>query len=150
MPSTPGGSRRAIWCCWRRSGPGSRWGRCCCGGVFEPSRLCVLCVHSAVNNQTAAIDHDRALNSLRSLKRLLDEAFRVPGTNIRFGWDPIIGLLPWVGDLMTALFSCAIIVQAHRMRLPRVVVVRMMLNVAIDVVIGVVPLVGDAADVFWK
>jgi hypothetical protein len=105
-------------------------------------------VSSVVESVNA--DHDRALNSLRSLKRLLDEAFRVPGTNIRFGWDPIIGLVPWVGDFLTALFSCAIIVQAHRMRLPGVVVVRMMLNVAIDVVIGVVPLVGDAADVFWK
>jgi len=98
----------------------------------------------------AALDHDRPLNALRSLQRFLDEAFRVPGTNFRFGWDPIIGLVPWVGDLLTALFSCAIIVQAHRMRLPRVVVLRMFLNVVIDVVIGIVPVVGDAADVFWK
>ena len=97
-----------------------------------------------------ASDHDRALQALRSLKRLLDEAFRVPGTNITFGWDPIIGLVPWAGDLLTALLSCAIIVQAHRMRIPRVVVVRMLLNVAVDFVIGVVPVVGDVADVFWK
>jgi hypothetical protein len=103
-----------------------------------------------VNEQPVGIDHGRALQSLRSLKRLLDEAFRVPGTNIRFGWDPIIGLLPWVGDLLTALFSCAIIVQAHRMRIPRVVVVRMMLNVGLDLVIGIIPFIGDAADVFWK
>jgi hypothetical protein len=96
------------------------------------------------------MDHERPLEALRSLKRLLDEAFRVPGTNIRFGWDPIIGLVPWVGDLLTALFSCAIIVQAHRMRIPRVVVVRMLINVGLDVLIGVVPVVGDVADVFWK
>jgi len=81
---------------------------------------------------------------------LLDEAFRVPGTSIRFGWDPIIGLVPWVGDLLTALFSCAIVVQAHRMRLPRVVQLRMLLNIGIDVVVGIVPVVGDIADVFWK
>jgi hypothetical protein len=74
----------------------------------------------------------------------------VPGTSIRVGWDPIIGLVPWAGDLLTALLSCAIIIHAHQMRLPRVVQLRMLLNVAIDLVIGAVPLVGDAADVFWK
>jgi hypothetical protein len=95
-------------------------------------------------------DLARRLDALRSLKRWLDEAFRVPGTAIRFGWDPIIGLVPGVGDLLTALFSGAIILQAHRMRLPRVVILRMLLNVVIDLAVGVVPLVGDAADVFWK
>jgi hypothetical protein len=103
-----------------------------------------------VSQPSVASDHDRPLDALRSLKRLLDEAFRVPGTRIRFGWDPIIGLVPWVGDLLTAVFSCAIIVQAHRMRIPRVVVVRMLLNVGLDLLIGIVPVVGDVADVFWK
>ena len=88
--------------------------------------------------------------ALRSLQRLLDDAFRVPGTSIRFGWDPLIGLVPWIGDVLTAIFSCAIIVQAHHMRVPRVVQMRMVLNVAIDVLVGVVPLIGDVADVFWK
>jgi hypothetical protein len=103
-----------------------------------------------VSPPVVASDHVRALNALRSLKRVLDEAFRVPGTNITFGWDAIIGLVPWAGDVLTSLLSCAIIVQAHRMRIPRVVVVRMLLNVALDFVIGVVPVVGDIADVFWK
>ena len=82
--------------------------------------------------------------------RLLDEAFRVPGTNLRFGWDPIIGLVPWVGDVITAVVGCAIVVQAHQMRIPRVIQLRMLLNIGIDVLIGVVPFLGDAADVFWK
>src|SRR5207244_8237412 len=90
------------------------------------------------------------MNALRALKRLLDEAFRVPGTNVRFGWDPIIGLVPWAGDLFTALLSCAILVQAHQMRIPRVVQLRMLINIAIDVLVGVVPIVGDIADLFWK
>jgi hypothetical protein len=90
------------------------------------------------------------MDALRSMKRWLDEAFRVPGTAIRFGWDPVIGLVPWVGDLLTALFSSAIILQAHQMRLPRVVILRMLFNVAIDLVVGVVPLFGDVADAFWK
>ena len=97
-----------------------------------------------------AVNEARRLESLRALMRWLDEAFRVPGTTIRFGWDPIIGLVPWVGDVLTALLSLAIVVQAHRMRIPRIVQMRMLLNVAIDVGLGVVPLVGDVADVFWK
>ena len=92
----------------------------------------------------------KRLESLRSMQRLLDEAYRVPGTSIRFGWDALIGLVPWVGDLTTALMSCAIVVQAHHMRVPRVVQLRMVLNVAIDIVIGIVPVFGDVADVFWK
>jgi hypothetical protein len=90
------------------------------------------------------------MDALRALRRWLDEAFRIPGTSLRFGWDPIIGLVPWAGDLVTALLSLAIITQGHRMRLPRVVQLRMLLNVVIDVCFGVIPLVGDVADLFWK
>jgi hypothetical protein len=93
---------------------------------------------------------ERRLTALRSLKAWLDEAFRVPGTNLRFGWDPLIGLVPWVGDLLTALMGGAIVLQAHQMRIPRVVQMRMLGNVAIDLVAGAIPFLGDAADFFWK
>jgi hypothetical protein len=93
---------------------------------------------------------EQRLNALRSLKGWLDEAFQVPGTSLRFGWDPLIGLVPWVGDLLTALMSGAIVLQAHHMRLPRVVQLRMLGNVAVDLIAGAIPLVGDAADFFWK
>jgi uncharacterized protein DUF4112 len=81
---------------------------------------------------------------------LLDEAFRVPGTRIRFGWDAIVGLVPWAGDVLTATLGVAILVSAHRRRVPGIIVVRMLLNLAIDLVIGLVPFAGDVADVFWK
>jgi hypothetical protein len=90
------------------------------------------------------------LETLRKLRWFLDEAFRVPGTSIRVGWDPIIGMVPWAGDLFTALLSCAIVLHAHRLRLPRIVQLRMLMNVAIDLLVGAIPVVGDAADVFWK
>jgi hypothetical protein len=90
------------------------------------------------------------IEALRKLQWFLDEAFRVPGTSIRVGWDPIIGLVPWAGDLLTALLSCAIVFQAHQMRLPRIVQLRILMNVAIDLLIGAIPGVGDAADAFWK
>ena len=90
------------------------------------------------------------LGSLRTLQRLLDEAFRVPGTRIRFGWDAIVGLIPWAGDVLTALLGVAVLVSAHRMRVPGIVQVRMLLNLAIDLLIGLVPFAGDIVDVFWK
>ena len=93
---------------------------------------------------------DRRLEGLRVWQRLLDNAFRVPGTRIRFGWDPIIGLVPWVGDAVTALFGSVIIFHAYHLRLPRIVQLRMLINIVIDVAIGIVPFFGDVADVFWK
>ena len=96
------------------------------------------------------MDHASRMQAIRAWRTLLDSAFRVPGTQIRFGWDPIIGLVPWVGDVATALFACALIVQAHQMRVPRVVQLRMLINVAADVLLGLVPIFGDVADVFWK
>jgi hypothetical protein len=96
------------------------------------------------------VNTDERMRSLRSLQRLLDEAFRVPGTSLRFGWDPLIGMVPWLGDALTAVLSCALILQAHHMRVPRVVQLRMLMNVAIDVIVGAVPFLGDIADAFWK
>jgi hypothetical protein len=93
---------------------------------------------------------ERRIDGLRVWQRLLDSAFRVPGTGIRFGWDPIIGLVPWVGDAVMALFGSVVIYHAYQLRLPRVVQLRMLINLAIDVAIGVIPFVGDVADVFWK
>ena len=90
------------------------------------------------------------MRALRSMQWWLDEAFRVPGTSMRVGWDPIVGLVPWAGDLLTAFMSCAIVLHAHRMRVPRIVQLRMLMNVAIDLLVGAIPLVGDAADAFWK
>src|SRR5262245_57882737 len=96
------------------------------------------------------MDTDARLRTLRQWQRLLDSAFRVPGTSIRFGWDPIIGVIPWVGDVTAAIMAGTLIVHAHRMRVPRVVQLRMLANVGIDMLVGAIPLLGDVADVFWK
>ena len=87
---------------------------------------------------------------LRRWSTLLDSVFAFPGSGIRFGWDPILGLVPGLGDVVTPLFSVAIVVTGMQLGMPRVVQLRMLLNVAIDAVVGAVPLVGDAFDVAWK
>ncbi|MGB2713392.1 MAG: DUF4112 domain-containing protein [Vicinamibacterales bacterium] len=90
------------------------------------------------------------LDALRRYAVLLDSQFRVPGTNIRFGLDAIIGLIPGLGDISTPIFAALLLVQGVRMRLPLVVQARMVLNAAIDMALGFVPLLGDLADIGFK
>jgi len=87
---------------------------------------------------------------LRAMSRLLDNAFTVPGTRYRFGLDALIGLVPGLGDAVSALFSGYLILQASRLGAPKSVVSRMVANVAVDTVVGWVPLLGDLFDVAWK
>lgn len=85
-----------------------------------------------------------------SLSRLLDTAFAVPGTNIRFGFDGLIGLVPGIGDTVTTALSLWLVYEAHQLGAPKHVLARMLGNVALDGVVGSVPLAGDVFDVMWK
>ena len=92
----------------------------------------------------------RTLAALRKWSVLLDSAFRVPGTQMTFGLDPILGLIPGLGDLTTPLFAGLLLLHAVRMKIPRVVQLRMVMNAAIDLLIGIIPVVGDLFDFGWK
>ena len=81
---------------------------------------------------------------------MFDSAFRIPGTQIRFGIDPILGLVPGVGDLASPVLSLFIIWQGARLRVPKVVLARMVFNALIDAISGVVPVLGDLFDFGWK
>ena len=81
---------------------------------------------------------------------MLDAAVRVPGTNIRFGLDAVLGLIPGAGDIAGAILSSFIIAQSARLGAPRSVLVRMVMNVAIDSIVGAVPILGDLFDIGWK
>jgi hypothetical protein len=93
---------------------------------------------------------DPALRALRKWAVLLDSAFQVPGTKLRFGLDPIVGLLPGAGDLVTGFFSVMILLHAVRLRIPKVVVARMVINAGLDLLAGAVPLIGDVFDAGFK
>jgi hypothetical protein len=93
---------------------------------------------------------DRALAALRRWSVLLDSAFRVPGTAVTFGLDPLLGLFPGLGDLATPIFSILLLLHSVRLRVPRIVQARMVLNAAIDFAIGAIPVLGDLFDVGWK
>jgi hypothetical protein len=100
--------------------------------------------------KSRVLSREETFDALRRWAVLLDSAFRVPGTRIRFGLDAIIGLIPGVGDLSTPVFAAMLLLQAVRMRLPLVVQARMVLNAAIDMVLGLVPVLGDLVDIGWK
>jgi hypothetical protein len=90
------------------------------------------------------------LESLDRIASILDDFIRIPFLNIRIGLDPILGLVPWVGDTLTALFSLYLIGSAIQYRAPKLVILRMAMNVAFDYLIGIIPFVGDASDFFVK
>jgi uncharacterized protein DUF4112 len=90
------------------------------------------------------------IERLRSLSRLLDVAVRIPGTDFRFGLDALIGLVPGLGDAVGAAFSGYIILQAARLRAPKSTLTRMIVNVALDTILGAIPLLGDLFDMGWK
>ncbi len=89
-------------------------------------------------------------STLHRLEILLDEAFHIPGTGIRFGLDGIIGLIPGVGDVLAGLLSLIIPLAAWVRGAPYVTLVRMAVNLGIGVLVGSVPVLGDIFDVFWK
>ena len=93
---------------------------------------------------------EQRLGLLRQVARLLDSAVLVPGTSFRFGLDPILGLIPGLGDLVSPLFTAGIIWQARDLGVPRVVIMRMIINVAIDTLVGLIPILGDLFDFAWK
>jgi hypothetical protein len=95
-------------------------------------------------HQPAQLEH------LRALSRLLDNAFVIPGTRYRFGLDALIGLVPGLGDAVSAVFSSYLVLQASRLGAPRSVVTRMIANIAVDTLVGWVPILGDLFDVAWK
>jgi hypothetical protein len=80
----------------------------------------------------------------------MDGAFRIPGLNIRVGLDPIIGLIPGIGDIVSTLVSLYVLAAAQRYGLPRITTLRMGLNIALDAIIGAIPVVGDLFDLTWK
>ncbi|MEM6252627.1 MAG: DUF4112 domain-containing protein [Cyanobacteria bacterium P01_D01_bin.156] len=92
----------------------------------------------------------RSLNRLRSLSRILDNAIAIPGLGYRVGLDPLIGLLPGGGDLMTGLISIYIVVEAARFGVPAATLGRMGFNIVLELLVGTMPVIGDLFDVAWK
>jgi hypothetical protein len=87
---------------------------------------------------------------LDNLAYFLDGAFKVPFLGWRFGFDFLLGLIPTVGDFATALVSFYILIAGVRYGVPKITLVRMGINILIDYMIGLFPIVGDVLDIFWR
>jgi hypothetical protein len=92
----------------------------------------------------------RNLETMRRWARIFDSAFRVPGTQLTFGIDPLLGLFPGIGDVVSPIFSLFLLWHGARLKVPKIVLARMVLNAAIDGGIGSIPVLGDAFDFAWK
>ncbi len=88
--------------------------------------------------------------NLDVLSRVLDTWFRVPGTKIRFGVDGIVGFVPGIGDLLGGMASCIIVLAAYFRGVPLITIARMVANLAIEVVAGLVPVLGNLFDIGWR
>ncbi|MBI5321135.1 DUF4112 domain-containing protein [Bradyrhizobium sp.] len=98
----------------------------------------------------APLTREQRLARLEALAKLLDVAFILPGTNIRYGIDGLIGLIPVIGDIITTAISLWLVREARALGAPWHVTARMLANVAVDGVVGIVPLAGDAFDVMFR
>ncbi|CAN5189649.1 hypothetical protein BH23GEM2_BH23GEM2_09790 [soil metagenome] len=112
------------------------------GPVYDPSAA-----QSARTGRATTTDQLRAA---RALTGVLDTALRIPGTRIRFGLDPLLGLVPGLGDVAGAAMAGYVVVLASRLGAPTPVLLRMLANLGVDTVLGAVPFLGDAFDVAWK
>lgn len=87
---------------------------------------------------------------VEALELLLERSFHIPGTKIPFGLDSIIGLVPVLGDLVTAAMGAYMVWEARNLGMSKWQLIRMTANVGVDTVLGAIPLVGDAFDLFWR
>ncbi|MBJ3761723.1 DUF4112 domain-containing protein [Maribius pontilimi] len=94
--------------------------------------------------------HAPRIARLDRLSRTLDTAFGIPGTRFRIGWDSLIGLVPGIGDALAFAPAAYIVLESHRMGLPRAKLVRQGVNCVLDLAVGSVPLIGDLFDMGFK
>ncbi len=97
-----------------------------------------------------APDFVKELDEVRRLAKLLDTRWKIPGIGVRFGIDPVLGLIPGAGDLVAGAISTYVIIKAHRLGAPKSMLVKMAGNVAVDTIVGSVPILGSVFDLFYK
>ena len=102
-----------------------------------------------MNDEQKELNEEKLLR-LKRLSHNLDEAFTLPGTERKIGIDPIIGLIPGGGDLIGGALSIYIMHAGIRMGMPRSVIIRMFGNIALEFIIGCIPIIGDLFDAMWK
>jgi hypothetical protein len=106
--------------------------------------------HARAHSAHPNFDKRAAVARLDALAKLFDTAFILPSTNIRFGVEAVMRLVPGIGDAAASALSCYLLYEAHRLEVPSPVFARMVANVAIEGVVGAVPFIGDLFDVGFR
>lgn len=109
-----------------------------------------MAVHGDVVGRSRTERFAAAERRIGRVTHVLDELVSVPGTSIKVGLDPVIGVIPIAGDALAALVGVWVIIEASRFGIPRVVLGRMLANLVLDLGIGAIPLIGDAYDLFFR
>jgi len=91
-----------------------------------------------------------AFERIDMLATVLDTAFILPGTDVRFGVESLLRLVPGAGDVLASALSCYLLYEARRLGVPRLLLARMAGNVVIEAIFGAVPIAGDAFDIFFR
>jgi hypothetical protein len=102
-----------------------------------------------IDDLPASVDR-AAVGRMRFVARVLDDSIRIPGTDVRIGLDPLLGVLPVAGDVASGVLSLYIVAESARLGVPYTTLVRMLAHIAIDVAGGSIPIVGDIFDAAWK
>jgi hypothetical protein len=111
---------------------------------------CGNCARSAARRNEKIQDRNEIRRRLERLAWLLDSSIPIPGTRFSIGLEALIGLVPFLGDLAGVILSSTILAEAARLGASRSVLARMALNVAVEGVVGLIPLAGDVFDAAWK
>ena len=109
-----------------------------------------MTVHGQVVGRSRTERFHAAERRILAMSHMLDELVRVPGTSVKLGVDPLVGLIPVVGDIAAAVPGAWLIMEAWRFGIPHVVLGRMVVNLTVDLGIGAIPLIGDVYDIFFR
>ena len=115
----------------------------CCGYNLDPDPS-TLPMPDLTEEQT------RIYKDLQRIQYVMDDAVTIPCLNRKVGLDPLVGLLPFIGDFASAMVSCVLIARAKKVGISGYTMTRMFLNVCIDAAVGTIPLLGDLFDVGWQ
>lgn len=107
-------------------------------------------LNAAADTNMTEAEREAALQRLRRFATLMDSAVSVPGTSVTMGLESLIGLVPVAGDFAGGLLSCYVLFEGWRLGVPTNILLRMIGNILLEVVVGSVPVIGDAFDVAFK
>lgn len=118
--------------------------------LFAATPIPILRAMHGVYHNYSTREAAQSVARLEALAWLMDSQFVLPGTTFRFGLDPLVGLIPVVGDIISGLISTYLIWEARRLGAPKWLIARMMANTLFDTAVGSVPVVGDAFDALFR